>query len=62
MGDEQLTKAERAHLRFLRNEVDKCEHEANRVSGHPDVKNDLYRARVALAEYCKELRRAGVDI
>lgn len=62
MGDEQLNPEQQAHLRFLRNEVDKYEREANRTDYHPNVKNDLSRARKELKEYRLELQRKGVNI
>lgn len=62
MGDEQLTPQQAAHLRFLRGEVDKYEHEANRTDYHVDVRNDLQRARDELKQYRLELQRAGIKI
>ena len=62
MGDEQLNPEQKAHLRFLRKEVDKYESEANRTDHHPNVQQDLWRARQELKEYRLELQRKGVKI
>ena len=59
---QSLTKAEEAELRFLRNEVDKYEVENNRLDSHPNVKNDLARARRELKKYVKNLQKAGRHI
>lgn len=45
MGDEALNLQQQAELRFLRNEVNKYEREVNRVEQHPNVQQDLQRAR-----------------
>ena len=59
---QSLTKAEEAELRFLRNEVDKYEVENNRLDSHPNVKNDLARARRELKKYVNNLQEAGRHI
>lgn len=59
---QSLTKAEEAELRFLRNEVDKYVVEEGRLDSHPNVKNDLARARRELKEYVKKLQKAGRHI
>jgi len=59
---QSLTKAEEAELRFLRNEVDKYVVEEGRLDRHPNVKNDLARARRELKEYVKNLQKAGRHI
>lgn len=62
MGDESLNPEQQAHLRFLRNEVDKYEREYNRTDSHPNVQQDLYRAREELKQYRLKLQRDGVNI
>lgn len=62
MGDEALNPAQQAEYRFLRNEVDKYEREANRTDSHPNVQQDLYRARQNLKEFVQLLRKDGVNI
>ena len=62
MGDETLSIEQKAHLRFLRGQVDKYEREANRTEYHPNVQQDLFRAREELKEYRLTLQRQGVQI
>jgi len=62
MGNEALNPAQKAEYRFLKNEVDKYEQEANRVDMHPNVQHDLWRARRELKEFVSELRQKGVNI
>jgi hypothetical protein len=62
MGDESLSLQQQAELRFLRNEVNKYEREANRADQHPNVQQDLQRARGELREFTANLRKQGVNI
>jgi len=62
MGDEALNPAQQAEYRFLKNEVNKYEEEANRTDMHPNVQQDLWRARMELKKFVSDLRRAGVNI
>tara|TARA_R110000824_G_scaffold288244_2_gene476209 strand:- start:893 stop:1081 length:189 start_codon:yes stop_codon:yes gene_type:complete len=62
MGDEALNLQQQAELRFLRNEVNKYEREANRAIEHPNVQQDLHRARRELKEFTANLRKQGVNI
>ena len=62
MGDEALNPAQRAEYRFLKNEVNKYEEEANRKNFHPNIQHDLWRARMELKKFVSELRQAGVNI
>ena len=62
MGDEALNPAQQAEYRFLKNEVNKYEQEANRTNYHPNVQRDLWRAREDLKEFVRDLRIAGVNI
>ncbi len=59
---QSLTKEEEAELQFLRNEANKYEVESSRLDSHPNVKNDLARARRELKEYTKKLQEAGRHI
>ena len=62
MGDEALNPAQQAEYRFLKNEVNKYEEEANRKNFHPNIQHDLWRARMELKKFVSELRQAGVNI
>ena len=62
MGDEALNPAQQAEYRFLKNEVNKYEREANRTNFHPNVQHDLWRAREELKKFVSDLRQAGVKI
>ena len=62
MGDEALNPAQKAEYRFLKNEVNKYEEEANRKNFHPKIQHDLWRARAELKKFVSELRQAGVNI
>ena len=62
MGDEALNPAQQAEYRFLKNEVNKYEEEANRTHMHPNVQQDLWRARMELKKFVSDLRKAGVNI
>lgn len=62
MGDEALNPAQQAEYRFLKNEVNKYEEEANRKNYHPNVQQDLWRARMELRKFVSDLRKAGVNI
>ena len=62
MGDEALNPHQKGLYRFLKNEVDKYEREANRRNYHPNVQHDLWRARMELKKFVSELRQQGVNI
>ena len=62
MGDEALNLQQQAELRFLRHEVNKYEREVNRVEQHPNIQQDLQRARNELREYTSKLRMQGINI
>ena len=62
MGDEVLSLQQQAELRFLRNEVNKYEREVNRIDQHPNIQQDLQRARNELREYTSKLRMQGINI
>ena len=62
MGDEALNPAQQAEYRFLKNEVNKYEVEANRKNFHPNIQHDLWRARMELKKFESDLRKAGVNI
>ena len=62
MGDEALSLQQQAELRFLRNEVNKYEREVNRIDQHPNIQQDLQRARNELREYTSKLRMQGINI
>lgn len=62
MGNEALNPEQRAEYRFLKQEVDKYSQELNRTNSHPNVEQDLFRARMRLKEFVKQLRLDGVNI
>ena len=62
MGDESLDPFQKGLYRFLKNEVDKYEREVNRTDSHPNVEQDLWRARQELRLFVSELRADGVKI
>ena len=62
MGNEALNLQQKAELTFLRNEVNKREFEVNLVAPHPNVQQDLLRARKELKDYTSSLRKSGINI
>lgn len=62
MGDESLNPFQKGLYRFLKNEVDKYEREVNRTDSHPNVEQDLWRARQELRLFVSKLRADGVKI
>jgi hypothetical protein len=49
-------------LRHLRQLVDRLQDEQYRLDAHPNVKQDLFRARKELKEFTSKLRIKGVNI
>lgn len=62
MGDDALTPAQKAEYRFLRQQVDNLQDELGRRDHHPNVQQDLHRARRELKEFVYQLRQKGVNI
>lgn len=62
MGDEALNPAQQAEYRFLKHEVEKYERELNRTDSHPNVEQDLFRARSELKLFVQALRKVGLNI
>jgi hypothetical protein len=58
----KLTPADHAHLGFLKGQVDRLQDESFRLDPHPNVKQDLDRARIELKTFVKTLREKGVKI
>ena len=58
----QLSKAQQAELAFLRRQVDRAQDAALRRNGHPDVQQDLWRARDELKRFVERLRKDGFVI
>lgn len=58
----KLTPADHAHLDFLKRQVDRLQDESFRLDPHPNVKQDLDRARIELKTFVKTLREKGVKI
>lgn len=58
----KITPADRAHLDFLKGQVDRLQGESFRLDPHPNVKQDLDRARIELKTFVKTLREKGVKI
>lgn len=57
-----LTSADQGHLRFLRVQVDRLQDESFRLDPHPNVKQDLQRARSELKSFIKSLQKEGKNI
>ena len=56
------TKEHEATLRYLRQQVDRAEAALARTDQHPDVKQDLWRAREELRAFVEHLRAEGFQI
>ena len=59
---QNLTPADHAHLRFLRGQVDRLQDESFRLDPHPNVKQDLARARSELKSFVLSLQKEGKSI
>lgn len=59
---QSLTSADHAHLRFLRGQVDRLQDESFRLDPHPNVKQDLARARSELKSFILSLQKEGKSI
>ena len=57
-----LHPADASLLRHLRQLVDRLDHEQYRLDAHPNVKQDLARAREELKEFTSKLRKQGINI
>lgn len=57
-----LTSADQGHLTFLRGAVDRLERESFRLDPHPNVKQDLDRARRELKAFILSLQKEGKNI
>ena len=62
MGEKDLNKEQRATHRFLKGQVDKLIDEERRTNAHPNVQQDLHRAREALKQFVEDLRKLGMRI
>lgn len=58
----EITLADQAMLKHLRQMVDRLQDEEFRLDAHPNVKQDLFRARQELREFTSGLRQKGVKI
>ena len=58
----RLGKNQEATLRYLRQQVDKAEAARARTDHHPDVEQDLWRAREELRAFVEQLRAEGFQI
>ena len=57
-----LTQADRAHLAFLNRQVDRLQDESFRLDPHPNVKQDLDRARREIKSFTLSLQKEGKNI
>jgi len=57
-----LTPADRAHLVFLNRQVDRLQDESFRLDPHPNIKQDLDRARRELKSFTLSLQKEGKKI
>lgn len=62
MKKQKLNGEQRATHRFLKQEVDKLIDEDRRTNAHPNVQQDLQRAREALKKFVEGLRELGMRI
>ena len=53
----EITPADQAMLKHLRQMVDRLQDEEFRLDAHPNVKQDLFRARQELKEFTSKLRQ-----
>ena len=58
----EITPADRAILTHLRQCVDRLQEEEFRLDAHPNVKQDLFRARQELKTFTSQLRQKGANI
>lgn len=58
----KLTPADHAHLAFLNRQVDRLQDESFRLDPHPNVKQDLDRARRELKAFILSLQKEGKRI
>ena len=58
----ELTPQDRAHLAFLNRQVDRLQDESFRLDLHPNVKQDLDRARRELKSFTLSLQKEGKNI
>jgi hypothetical protein len=58
----ELTPHDRAHLVFLNRQVDRLQDESFRLDQHPNVKQDLERARSELKSFILSLQKEGKNI
>tara|TARA_R110000824_G_scaffold7516_3_gene34068 strand:- start:857 stop:1036 length:180 start_codon:yes stop_codon:yes gene_type:complete len=58
----ELNPAQKAEHRFLVSQVDKHINENNRTDRHPNVEQDLFRARSELNMFVRSLRVKGYSI
>lgn len=58
----EITPADQAMLKHLRQMVDRLQDEEFRLDAHPNVKQDLFRARQELKQFTSDLRQKGVNI
>jgi hypothetical protein len=58
----ELTPHDRAHLAFLNRQVDLLQDESFRLDPHPNVKQDLARARRELKSFTLSLQKEGKNI
>ena len=58
----ELTPHDRAHLQFLKVAVDRLQDESFRLDPHPNVKQDLDRARRELKSFTLSLQKEGKNI
>lgn len=56
---QDITPAQEAELRFLRQVVDRLQDERYRLDAHPNVQQDLFRAQKELKEFTSKLRQRG---
>lgn len=59
---QELSPAQRAEFDFLNRMVNRLQDESFRLDPHPNVQQDLWRAREELKQFVTSLRKEGFNI
>lgn len=62
MDDKELSPADKAHLRYLRNQVDRLAERRYRRDAEPNVRNEYWYAKEELTMFVSKLRQEGKHI
>lgn len=59
---QNISPAQKAELDFLNRMVNRLQDESFRLDHHPNVQQDLWRARKELKDFVRSLRKEGFNI